>query len=163
MANDMLVKLYDLPKYSDLIESLDSEGIQIRRAFAPDKDLVLDFIRNISGVMAKGEADVSFANRPISTFLATDGYKIIGYACYDATGKNYFGPTAVLEEYRGKGIGKALTLRSLDAMYQEGYNYAIIGAAGPTKFYEKICNAEVIPDSSPGGYKDFLTPRQKDL
>lgn len=49
----------------------------------------------------------------------------------------FFGPTKVLESYQGKGIGKALLLRSLHALKDEGYIYAIIGGIGPARFYEK--------------------------
>ena len=39
--------------------------------------------------------------------------KVVGFACFEATRPNYFGPTGVLESMRGMGIGKALLLRSL--------------------------------------------------
>lgn len=158
---DMLVKLYNLPKYDDLIDSLEQKNIYIRRAFAPDKGRILEFVRNISSSSAESEADVSFANRPISTFIATRNDEILGYAVYNATCIDFFGPTAVREDMRGHGIGKALLLRSLEAMYQEGFAYAIIGSAGPTGFYEKCCGARVIEDSTPGIYKDFLPNLKK--
>lgn len=154
---DMLVSLYNLPSSQSRIEKLAAEGIQIRRALAPDKKQILDFIENeVGNSRTYGEADVCFSKTPISLFVATEGAKLIGYACYNATAPDYFGPTAVLEEYRGRGIGAALLLRSLEALYAEGFQYAIIGGVGPAKFYEKVANAKLIPDSTPGVYKDFL-------
>ena len=41
-------------------------------------------------------------------------------------------------------------------MRAEGYGYAIIGGVGPAQFYEKCVGAVLIPDSSPGIYRDFL-------
>ena len=38
-----------------------------------------------------------------------------------------------------------------------GYVYAIIGAAGPVRFYQKTVGAIIIPDSEPGIYTDLLT------
>ena len=55
-----------------------------------------------------------------------------------------------------RAIGKALLLRSLRAMRDEGYVYGIIGGIGPQKFYEKCVGAMLIPNSTPGIYKDFL-------
>ena len=80
----------------------------------------------------------------------------MGYACYNATAKDFFGPTRVLDGEQGKGIGAALLLRSLEALREEGYGYAIIGSVGPVDFYKKVCGAIMIEDSTPGIYKDFL-------
>ena len=44
----------------------------------------------------------------------------------------------------------------LRAMRESGYGYAIIGGAGPMKFYEKAVGATIIPDSKPGIYTDML-------
>ena len=57
-----------------------------------------------------------------------DQKEIVGFACYDATCMNFFGPTGVKESERGKGVGKALLLAALHAMKEQGYAYAIIGA-----------------------------------
>lgn len=153
---DMLVRLYDLPKSTALYERLQEQGIYIRRAMAPDKLRVIPFVQEHSSLSAAGEADVCFAHHPISCFLATTGGDILGYACYNATCLNFFGPTRVLDSWQGKGIGKALLLRSLEAMRDEGYAYAIIGGAGPLAFYTKVVGAIPIPGSTPGIYRDFL-------
>jgi predicted N-acetyltransferase YhbS len=57
---------------------------------------------------------------------------------------------------QGKGIGKALVLASLWALREMGYVYAVIGAAGPVRFYQKTVGAIIIPDSEPGIYTDSL-------
>ena len=57
---------------------------------------------------------------------------------------------------RPQGIGKALLLSCLHAMREMGYAYAIIGSIGPQKYYEKCVGAMLIPDSTPGIYKDYL-------
>ncbi len=153
---DMLVKLYELPDESALLEELSSQGLAVRRAMAPDKFRVVPWVQEHSSLSAAGEADVCFARSPISCFIATRGADIIGYACYDATCKNFFGPTRVLDDWQGKGIGKALLIRCLRAMREEGYAYAIIGGVGPAAFYEKAVGAVMIEGSKPGIYRDFL-------
>ena len=98
---------------------------------------------------------------PYAHWLATRGSEIVGYACYDATAPDFFGPTRVLDSEQGHGVGTALLLRCLTAMREYGYGYAIIGSVGPVEFYQKTCNATVIPDSDPGIYKDFLRGMEK--
>lgn len=153
---DMLVHLWKLPQEDPTEALLKQEDIFIRRAMAPDQLRILPRIQELSSLSAAGEASVCFSHTPISLFIATKGAKIIGYACYNATMPDFFGPTAVDPAYRGKGIGKALLLRSLAALRNEGYAYAIIGGVGPIPFYEKTVGATVIPDSDPGVYEDFL-------
>lgn len=152
---DMLVRLYDLPAGAETAMP-DADGVQIRRAMAPDKFRVVEWVREHTGISAAGECDVCFAHPAVSCFIATRGADIVGYACYDATAPDFFGPTKVLESEQGQGIGRALLLRSLAAMRDEGYGYAVIGGVGPQAFYEKTVGAILIPGSTPGIYKDFL-------
>jgi hypothetical protein len=49
-----------------------------------------------------------------------------------------------------------LLLSCLLEMKLKGYGYAIIGWIGPQEFYEKTVGAVVIPDSTPGIWKDWL-------
>ncbi|MEG1967817.1 MAG: GNAT family N-acetyltransferase [Clostridia bacterium] len=144
-----------------MLAQLNEQGIQIRRALTPDKFRVVDWVREHSGPNAAGECDACFARMPVSCFLATRKAEIIGYACYNATAPDFFGPTRVLESWRGKSIGKALLLRSLHALRDEGYIYALIGGVGPQEFYKKCVGAMLIPDSTPGLYKDFLAALEK--
>ena len=153
---DMLVKLYNLPPIEPVLEAQRAKGVHIRRALAPEKHLVLEWItRHFSSFWAS-ECDVAFGNAPVSCFVATENDCLRGFGCYDATCLNFFGPTGVSEAARGQGTGEALLLSCLHAMRQVGYGYAIIGGAGPTGFYEKVAGAQAIPDSSPGIYEGML-------
>jgi GNAT superfamily N-acetyltransferase len=102
------------------------------------------------------EISVGFARQPISVFVATVDRELAGFAAYECTRRGFFGPAGVITTARGKGIGKALLLASLEALREMGYVYAIIGAAGPVRFYQKTVGAIIIPDSEPGIYTDFL-------
>ncbi len=154
--SDMLVDLLKIPSAEPVVQELGKKGIRIVRAMTPNLYHVTSFVEKVTGLRAKGEATVCFSNKPVSCFIALKGDEIIGYACYDATMNNFFGPTEVLKEYQGLGIGKALLLRCLESMKANGYAYAIIGSAGPTHFYEKCCGAKVIEDTTPGIYKDMI-------
>ena len=154
MVSDMLVKLYDLPLVEEDEHELLQAGLFIKRVLPHNMDRVVRFVRETFGEGWAGECTVAFSNKPTSCFVAVDDEKLVGFACYDATCKGFFGPTGVSEDYRGKGIGKVLLLKSLYAMREAGYGYAVIGwvdEAAP--FYAKTVGATVIPDSFPGIYQ----------
>ncbi len=157
MPFDMLVKLYNLPDKIEGLYALEREGITVRRPLALDKSRVIEYVRTHFYENWANECDVAFSRIPISCFIATKGEEIVGFSAYDVTYRNYFGPTGVSEEYRGKGIGKVLLLKALLAMREEGYGYAIIGwVDSAAKFYEKTVGAIPIEDSFPGIYKDMV-------
>lgn len=147
---DMLVKLYNLHEDWSFLGEQEKSGIIIRKPVGPEKRLIVDWVAQHFADAWASETDQAMSNRPISCFIAVRNQELIGFACYDATGLGYFGPTGVLESCRGKGTGKALLMACLLDMKLAGYGYAIIGAAGPTGFYEKAVGATVIPDSEPG-------------
>lgn len=153
---DMIVKLYDLPDFTQLIKELEKENIYIKRAIGPEKCFLEEWCRKNFTEHAAGEVSSGMSREPVSVIVAVKDNKPIGYACYDATAKGFFGPTGVLKEYRGKGIGKALLYTTLKAMYDVGYGYAIIGSVGPKEFYINACGAIEIPDSTPGMYANMI-------
>ncbi len=154
---DMLVNLCNIPDWRDIVEKIErEENIRIFRAIGSDKFKIIRWVEKISTESAASECDIAFSRMPISCFIAEKDGEPIGYACYDATAPDFFGPTRVLDEYQGKGIGKALLLRALADMREKGYVYAIIGGVGPIDFYKKSVNAVLIENSTPGIYKDFL-------
>ncbi len=159
---DMLVNLLALPEQSALQKTLEDQGIQIRRALAPDQFRIVEWVKEHNGISAAGECSVCFSRIPVSCFIATEGARIVGYACYHAIAPDFFGPTLVLEECRGQNVGKALLIACLQAMRAEGYVYGIIGGIGPQVFYEKTVGAQLIPHSTPGIYKDFLGGMKKE-
>ena len=144
-----LLKLPDTPSPSD-------GSVTIRRAQPFEITPLTEFIKNHFSVAWADEISVGFANKPVSVFIATRDGRVIGFAGYECTRRAFFGPTGVAETERGHGIGKALLLASLYGLRELGYVYGIIGAAGPTEFYQQAVGAIVIPDSEPGIYSDLL-------
>lgn len=153
---DMLVKLYELPDVEPILAAQQEKGVTIRRAKAPEKIPVVNWVAEHFGSRWASETDIGFARQPISTFIALENDQLLGFACHDTSCKNFFGPTGVLEVQQGRGIGKALLLICLQAMWEQGYAYAIIGGVGPAKFYTKVVGAILIEDSSPGIYGGLL-------
>lgn len=155
---DMLVKLYEVEPCDELIKKLEKEdNIKIKRAMSADKTLIMNFIKEAFSQGWADEAEKSILSAPSSCYIATKEGKVVGFGCYDTTAKGFFGPTGVDDSLRGKGVGKALLIKCLVSMYEMGYAYAIIGDAGPEKFYEKNCGAVVIPDCHPGEYKNLVS------
>ncbi|MEA3306837.1 MAG: GNAT family N-acetyltransferase [Elusimicrobiota bacterium] len=154
--SDMLVKLYDLPEYENLLKDLSIANIRIKRALAPEKHIILDWVENNFSKGWRSECDAAFSNNPVSCFVAFKEGKVIGFACYDAAAKGFFGPLGVLRDFRKSGIGKALLRATLNAMRHAGYGYAIIGWVSSEKFFAKNVNAILIEDSQPGIYKNLL-------
>lgn len=153
---DMLVRLYDLPPLDQSGAKPLGGGVVVRRALAPEKRVVLHFVREQFGPGWADECEVSFSRLPVACFVAHREQNLLGFACYDATAKGFFGPTGVLGAARRQGIGRALLLAALYAMRAEGYAYGVIGGVGPVDFYRAVVNAFVIPDSSPGIYRHLL-------
>ena len=147
---DLLVNLLKLPPRDD------TQNFILRRAQPFELTPIRNFVaENFSRTWAD-EISVGFARQPISVFVATIDRELAGFAGYECTRRGFFGPTGVIEAARGKGVGKALLLASLEALREMGYVYAIIGAAGPVRFYQKTVGAIIIPDSEPGIYTDLL-------
>jgi hypothetical protein len=152
----MLVRLYDLPDASARLAALRKGGIDVRRALAPEKHVVVSWVREHFSEGWASECEVSFGRLPVSCFRAQRGQELLGFACYDATAKAFFGPTGVLVGERKHGIGTALLLVTLHAMAAEGYAYGIIGWAGPADFYAKAVGAVPIAGSTPGVFANLL-------
>lgn len=160
MHADMLVKLYALPELAPAIQRQAEAGITIRRAIPPERHIVVDWVRQTFAKAWASETEVAFSRHPVSCIIAVENDELMGFACYDATYKGFFGPTGVAEAKRGRGTGETLLLACLHAMYAEGYGYAIIGAAGPQDFYRKAVGAVTIEDSWPGIYRGMLREKK---
>ena len=88
-----------------------------------------------------------FLKEDIPIFIAQDDQGIIGFACFDVVRrkKGLFGAMGTSFSNRIQGIGYTLLYYCLVEMKEIGYEYAVIGEAGPLEFYETACNAVVIP------------------
>lgn len=148
--SDLLVRLYDLPPHRLV------PGIAVRSALPPEKETVTGWVRSCFGGAWASECDVAFAHQPVGCHVAARDGAVVGFACWDATARGFFGPMGTLESERGRGIGAALLLECLHAMHAHGYGYAVIGGVGPRAFYESVVEVIDIPGSEPGIYRGML-------
>ncbi|MFH1148573.1 MAG: GNAT family N-acetyltransferase [Pseudomonadota bacterium] len=153
---DMLVKLYGLPQLFLYCEGLERDGIEIRRALVPEKSIIVKWVRESFFSAWADECEMTFSNKPVSCHIALRQRELVGFACYDAVCRNFFGPSGVATTCRRSGIGKGLLLSCLHSMKEKGYAYAIIGGVGPAEFYQKSVGAVLIEGSDPGIYGGML-------
>ncbi|HHK5533059.1 TPA: GNAT family N-acetyltransferase [Bacillus mobilis] len=135
------LKCFD-PTYNHLI-------CTVRKATPSDFEKLASFVNEEFGERWLHSIEYGFRtykeNVPI--YIAEQEEVIVGFACYDVVRgkKGLFGPMGTAKQNRVKGVGKQLLHRCLHSMKQDGYEYAIIGQAGPVEFYERCCNARLIP------------------
>lgn len=153
---DLLVNLLKLPPLERAMPEMAAAGIVIRRAQPFEIAPVGNFVAQEFSPAWADEVSVGFVNKPVTLFLAVVDKTIVGFAGYECTRRGFFGPTGVVDNMKGRGIGKALLLASLWSLREMGYVYGIIGRAGPIEFYQKAVGAIIIPDSDPGIYTDLL-------
>jgi GNAT superfamily N-acetyltransferase len=166
------VKLYNLPDAEPYLRKLHEQNLYTRQARPGEQRTIANWVirQQFPEEWAVG-CEWAIARDPISCYIAveqeasfvltSDPYhlpqeKLVGFACYDAASKGMFGAMGVQKDYRGRGIGRALLLISLQAMAAERYAYAIIGWAGSFEFYQKTVGATLIEDSEPGIFRGKL-------
>ncbi len=168
---DMLVKLYALPPLQTALDALRPQNVQIRPARVGEEHQIRPWMsHHFSPGWADGIEYAIFRN-PCSLFIAIETQPanpqrpnlyeqpeewLVGFACYDTSNRGMFGPMGVQLSHEGRGIGKALLLSALHAMWAENYAYAVIGWAGPVDWYARTVGAQVIPDSEPGPFRGPL-------
>ncbi|MDM5154390.1 GNAT family N-acetyltransferase [Bacillus sp. DX1.1] len=143
VPRDMTVNLIGYEK-ADMNDS----NVFMRRATVDDFKELIQFVQLEFGERWIDSVKTGFQSHlEIPIYLAVKNEKIIGFACYDVVRgkKGLFGPMGTSKENRVQGVGAALLHHCLYDMKRIGYEYAIIGQAGPVEFYERMCNARLIP------------------
>ncbi|MBQ9264102.1 MAG: GNAT family N-acetyltransferase [Clostridia bacterium] len=141
---DMLVNLYTMPT-ADV-----PKDVRIVRALPPERHKVLQWVEEHFSAGWREECAVALSAQPATCLIAQKDGACIGFACYDATAKGYFGPIGVADEARGSGVGRALLIRCLEEMRSAGYGYAAIGWCNEAaSFYSRAVGAIPIPGSEP--------------
>ncbi len=153
---DMLVNLLLVEERLEKKNALKQKGILIRRGIAPEKRTLMRWVEEHFGEKWATEVEIAYHNKPVTCYVAVKDGEPVGFACYEATNKCFFGPTGVDENQRGLGIGEVLLCDALLGLKELGYAYGIIGGAGPIGFYQKVCQAMVIEHDTPNIYQTML-------
>ena len=152
---DLLVNLYSqrLAASAKRIETVEAT---IRVALPPELHIIQHWVRTHFSEYWVSEVTVAMSHQPPGCLVAIVDGGLVGFACYDATARGFFGPMGVAEEQRGKKIGLALLVKTLEARKALGYAYAIIGAAGSHDFYAKAVGAVPIKADREDIYQGLL-------
>ncbi|MBT2680960.1 GNAT family N-acetyltransferase [Bacillus sp. ISL-35] len=112
-----------------------------------DGEKLIRFIHEEFGSRWMESIQEAIALQKSSIYVAfdQDGEEIVGFAAFDIQKPGFFGPMGVGKNKRAEGIGESLLHFCLEEMSKMGYKEIIIDQAGPIEFYEKTCNAKVIP------------------
>ncbi|MFZ3580505.1 GNAT family N-acetyltransferase [Virgibacillus sp. DJP39] len=143
VPRDMIV---DLKSYHS--NAVISYQNSIRRANHSDLCYLKEFIKEEFGKGWLEHIDNLQTKDNLPIFVAESNKDIIGFACFDIVRnkKGLLGPMGTSNSKRLNSVGRELLHRSLKEMADVGYEYAIIGQAGPIEFYERVCNAKLIPN-----------------
>ncbi|MDQ0158922.1 GNAT family N-acetyltransferase [Alkalibacillus salilacus] len=138
----MAVSLKDY-SFPDILIS----NITFRKVEKYDAKALKNFVEKEFGNGWLDSIESGLLNKNVPIFIALDDEEIVGFACFDVVRnkKRLFGPMGTSFSKRGQGIGYTLLHLCLNEMDGIGYEYAVIGEAGPIEYYEKACNAVVIP------------------
>jgi hypothetical protein len=77
--HDMLVRLYALPSQDETVAVCAAHGVAIRRALAPERHAVLDWVRE-HFASSEAEVESAFAHVPVNCFIAVRGDAMLGFA-----------------------------------------------------------------------------------
>ncbi|WP_338721931.1 GNAT family N-acetyltransferase [Devosia sp. XK-2] len=152
---DLLVNLYSR-KMDALGERARAVSATIRVALPPEQHIIKDWVREHFSEYWVSEVSVAMAHQPPGCLIAIVDGQLVGFACYDATARGFFGPTGVSADQRGKGLGLTLFYHTLMTMKAQGYAYAIVGSAGPVDFYVNAAGAMPIPSDQEDIYQGLL-------
>ena len=139
---DMIVSLRD---YS--FPTMQKGHMIFRKAANSDRESLEKFVENEFGTGWLNSIENGFLQKSIPIFIALRNQEIVGFACFDVVRnkKGLFGPMGTSYSKRTQRIGYTLLHYCLAEMKEIGYEYAVIGEVGPLEFYEKACNAVIIP------------------
>ncbi|MBN9654041.1 GNAT family N-acetyltransferase [Halobacillus sp. GSS1] len=118
----------------------------IRRAAHSDLMGLKSFVIHEFGKRWLQHINAMTEKEVLPVYIAIYGEEIIGFACYDTVRnkKGLFGPMGTSHKKRRNAVGRDLLFKCLNEMAELGYEYAVIGEAGPIEFYEKACDAKLL-------------------
>jgi mycothiol synthase len=117
-------------------------GFAVRRLLPDDRGQFSDWLKRHWSSTWHAEALASFENDPVSTFVAISEGRICAFASYNVTTfEHVFGPTGAEPPLQGRGLGRALLLRCMRDLKEQGHTTAEICWVGPIAFYARVADA----------------------
>ncbi len=141
MSADLATQPFDTKEAE---QTLAADGIAVRRAHMTDREAMMAFL-DVHWPPWKAEIDRTFANDPVSLYLALESNAVLGFSAYDANnvGTGWFGPMGTAPAARGRGVGAVLLKRCLADMKAQGHATSTIPWVAPIAFYAHHVGAEI--------------------
>ncbi len=98
VCGDMLVNLMNLPPFEA------PPHVEIKRAFPGDRDKILGLSREHFHEGWALEAETALLQVPGTCFIAEEAGELLGFACYDVSALDFFGPTGVRADTRAGAL-----------------------------------------------------------
>jgi GNAT superfamily N-acetyltransferase len=119
-------------------------GVLIRRLQPDDRPGFGAWLQQQWNPVWQYEGLSSYANDPISTFVAISDGQIRAFASYNvAAPEAGFGPTGTQPEFRGRGIGRVLFFHCMRDLKDLGHHVAEVCWVGPIAFYARVAGATI--------------------
>ncbi len=120
------------------------QGIIFRRLRHEDEPALRPWIDGNWGSSWRTEACNSLTNDPVTSHVAINDGRIVGFGTYDVMAlTSGFGPTGVEESMRGLGLGKILLFRCLEDMKKRGDRHCEVTWVGPISYYAHTVSARI--------------------
>ncbi len=124
--------------------ALARRGIVFRPLRHEDEPVLRPWIHENWGHSWAIEACNSLKNDPVTSHVAVNDGRIVGFATYDVMAlTSGFGPTGVEERMRGLGLGKILLFRCLEDMKKRGDRHCEVTWVGPISYYSHTVGARI--------------------
>ena len=119
-------------------EDLAADGTIIRLARPEEKESVRDWVLKKSGLNWSYEVARAIGPAGSGVWVAEDETGIVGFSVYGSLENHWFGPIAVDEKKRKKGLGSVMLFKTLESMKNLGIPRAVIPWTGHLFFYSQI-------------------------
>jgi hypothetical protein len=100
---DCLVNLYSR-RMDSLQKRVEAVEAIIRVALPPELHLIQSWVREHFSEYWVSEVTIAMAHQPPGCLVAILDGQLVGFACYDATARGFFGPTGVAESHRARTL-----------------------------------------------------------
>ncbi len=119
-------------------EEVLGSAIRLRLAEEEDREGLREWISERSGFAWSYEAARAVGRAGSGVWLAEDGDELIGFSVFGSLEHHWFGPIAVEDERRRKGLGSVLMFRTIQSMKELGVSRAVIPWTRHLLFYSQI-------------------------
>ncbi len=119
-------------------EDLMVQGTAMRLANAGEKERVREWVLKNSGYNWSYEAARAIGRAGSGVWIAEEGGEMVAFSVFGSLEHHWFGPVAVVEERRRRGLGSVLLFKTLDSMKRLGIPRAIIPWTGHLLFYSQV-------------------------